>query len=75
MKFSLTENCKEIMKLIKINKCKIDEDKETNDAHSWRVHPKVCVAYFAQTFCQDPSLRFSEQYMETAKAKAFARKA
>jgi len=30
MEFSLTENCKEIMKSIKINKCKIDEDKETN---------------------------------------------
>jgi len=30
MKFSLTKNCKEIMESIKINKCKIDEDKETN---------------------------------------------
>ena len=30
MEFSLTENCEEIMKLIN-NKCKIHEDKETNN--------------------------------------------
>lgn len=30
MKFNLTKNCKEIMESIKINKCKIDEDKESN---------------------------------------------
>ena len=37
-----------------------------------RASGELCVAYFAQTFCQDSSLWFFEQHLEASKAKAFA---
>ena len=35
---------------------------------------RFSLAYFAQAFCQNPSLWIFEQYLETSKAKAFTGK-
>ena len=43
-----------------------------NKTEPQRVYQALCVAYFAQTLCQDSSLWFFEQHLEASKAKAFA---
>jgi hypothetical protein len=48
---------------------------KTNDIDASGVCQAIFIAYFAQTVCENPSLWFFEQYLETRKVANFTRKA